>query len=229
MTLKRVLVGLGLIALAGALWWAWDRDAMMTWKEEAGAIPFFAVMAVLPAFGMPITPLFVVAGATFGVAIGLLGSGVALGLNLSLCYAIARSGLRPRLEALLQRFEYELPDFEARNRGALRFTLFVKLTPGAPAVAKNYLLGLTGVPFPLYFGSSMLITGAYGVLCIVVGVSLFEHDVGRSLVVVAAIAALALGLWRWRKRRDRDRRARTPRDADPPTEAGPPRPCSPCA
>ena len=180
---KRVLAGLGLAALAVVVWWAWDHDAMMAWKADAGALPFFAAMAVLPAIGMPITPFFVLAGATFGVGIGLLGSGVALGLNLALCYGIARSGLRPWLESLLQRFEYELPDFEEKKRGALRFTLLVKLTPGAPAVAKNYLLGLTGVPFSLYFVSSMLITGAYAVLCVVVGVSLFEHEIRRSLAI----------------------------------------------
>ena len=204
--MTRLKLGLGALALAAVAfvaWSAWDRDAIMAWKEEAGALPFFGAMAVLPAVGMPITPFFVLAGATFGVGPGLLGSGVALGLNLTLCYAIARSGLRPKLGSLLRRFEYELPDFKETEKSALRFTLLVKLTPGAPAVAKNYLLGLTGVPFPLYFAASMLITGAYAVLFVVVGVSLFDHATHRLLVAAVVVAvALALGLWWWRRRRD---------------------------
>jgi uncharacterized membrane protein YdjX (TVP38/TMEM64 family) len=199
--LKRILWVLGVALLALVAWSVWDhRDALMGWKEEAGPVKFFAAMAVLPALGVPITPLFVLAGATFGVGPGLLGSGVALGLNLILCYGIARSALRPWLESLLGRFEYELPDFKEREGGALRFTLLVKFAPGAPAVAKNYLLGLTGVPFPLYFGASMLITGVYAVLCVVVGGSLFEHDVGRVLLAAAIVAVLGGGLWWWRKR-----------------------------
>ena len=93
--LKRILGVLGVATLALVAWWVWDRDAMMAWKEEAGPVAFFGAMAVLPAIGIPVTPLFVLAGATFGVGPGLLGSGVALGLNLALCYAIARSALRP--------------------------------------------------------------------------------------------------------------------------------------
>jgi uncharacterized membrane protein YdjX (TVP38/TMEM64 family) len=205
--LKRILGALGLAALAFALWSVWDRDAMEAWKLEAGPLPFFGSMALLPAIGLPITPFFVLAGATFGVGPGLLGSGAALGLNLALCYAIARSGLRSRLEAVLRRFEYELPDFEQAEKGALRFTLFVKLTPGAPAFAKNYLLGLTGVPFWLYFGSSMVLTGGYGALCIVLGVSLFEHDVRHLMLAVAVAVALGLGFWWWSRRSARARQA----------------------
>jgi uncharacterized membrane protein YdjX (TVP38/TMEM64 family) len=205
--MTRLKLGLGALALAAVAlvaWWAWDRDAIMAWKEEAGALPFFGAMAVLPAVGMPITPFFVLAGATFGVGPGLLGSGVALGLNLTLCYAVARSGLRPKLESLLRRFDYELPDFGGTEKSALRFTLLVKLAPGAPAVVKNYLLGLTGVPFPLYFAASMLITGVYAVLCVVVGVSLFDHATHRLLLVAAVAVAvvLAVGLWWWRRRSD---------------------------
>ena len=108
--LKRVLGVLGLAVLAAVTWWAWDRGVMTGWKEEAGPVTFFGAMAVLPAIGMPITPFLVLAGATFGVGPGLLGSALALGVNLTLCYAIARSALRPWLESLLRRFEYELPD-----------------------------------------------------------------------------------------------------------------------
>jgi uncharacterized membrane protein YdjX (TVP38/TMEM64 family) len=200
---RRALAVLGAVALAFVLWWSWNRGAMMAWKEEAGPLPFFAAMALLPAVGVPMTPFFVLAGATFGVTLALLGSGAALALNLVLCFAIARSGLRPRLEALLRRFGYELPDFEAKKTGAIRFALLVKLAPGAPAFAKNYLLGLTGVPFPVYFGMSMLFTGMYAALCIVLGVSLFEHDIERELLIGAAVVALALGLWWWRRRRSR--------------------------
>ena len=208
--LKRIVVLLTVVALAFVAWWSWDREAMMSWKQEAGPLPFFGAMAVFPAVGLPITPFFVLAGATFGIGLGLLGSGVALGLNLTLCYAIARSGLRPRVEALLRRFEYELPQFEHGDPGAFRFTLLVKLAPGAPAMAKNYLLGISGVPFPLYFGTSMLITGAYAVLCVVVGDSLFEHSFRRVLAACAVAVGLAVGLGWWRKRGRRDR------DAEPP-------------
>lgn len=81
-------------------------------------------------------------------------------------------------------------------------TIAVKLTPGAPAVVKNYLLGIIRVPFPLYFGASMLITGAYAVLWVVVGGSLFEHHVFRVLVAGVVVVALAAGLWWWRRRED---------------------------
>lgn len=201
--LKRVLGGLALAAVAFVLWSAWDRDAMTVWKEDAGPLPFFAAMATLPAIGIPMTPFFVIAGATFGVGLGLVGSGVALGLNLVLCYGIARSGLRARLAALLRRFGYELPDFE--EKGAVRFTMLVKLAPGVPGAAKNYLLGLTGVPFPLYLGLSILMSGAYGAVCVVLGVSLFEHDVHRAAVAGAVVLALAvaLGAWWWARRRSR--------------------------
>jgi uncharacterized membrane protein YdjX (TVP38/TMEM64 family) len=209
---KRIAVALALAALALVAWWAWDREAMMGWKLEAGPLPFFGAMAVLPAVGIPITPFFVLAGATFGVGLGLLGSGVALGLNLTLCYAAARSGLRPWLESLLRRFEYELPHFGEGDRGAFRFALLVKLAPGAPAVVKNYLLGIVRVPFPLYFGVSMLVTGTYAALCVVIGDSLFEHHVGRVFVAVAVVVALSAGFWWWRKREDRrDRRAEPPK------------------
>ena len=199
----------GMLAVAGAggvaliVWWAWDRDLMARWRETASPLPFFVGMAIAPAFGVPLTPLFVLAGATFGRRIGLIGSGLALAANLILCYWIARSGLRRWLARLMRRFDYQLPDFEKDSKRAWRFTLMVKATPAIPQFVKNYGIAVAGVPFWLYFTSSMLISGAYGVALIVLGESLFRHEGARSLVIAAAVVVPALGVWWLIRRRAR--------------------------
>ena len=68
---RRVLGALTLLVLAVLIWNAWDHQAFIAWREEAGVVPFFLAMALLPALGVPITPFFIVAGATFGTYVGL--------------------------------------------------------------------------------------------------------------------------------------------------------------
>lgn len=198
---KGVFLVVGLAAAVAVLWFAWNRGLVTKWKEEARPLPFFLGMAIAPAIGFPISPLFVLAGATFGSRVGLIGSGLALAANLTLCYWIARSGLRRWLARLLRRFDYELPDFEQQYKGSWRFALMVKATPGIPQFVKNYALGVAGIPFALFFGSSMLISGAYGVVLIVLGESLFQHALSRSVVIGAAVVVLVAGIWWWRRRR----------------------------
>lgn len=200
---RRAVAAVALAAVLLVMWSAWDREAMATWRQEAGPLPFFAAMAVLPALGVPITPFFILAGATFGLRLGLLGSAIALGLNLAVSYWIAR-GMRVRIEALLRRFGYELPDFGEKDRSAVRFTLAVKVAPGVPAFVKHYGLGVAGVPFAIYFGVSMAITGSYAALLIVLGESLLEHRLDRAVWPAAIVVVLGLGLWWWRRRRNRD-------------------------
>jgi uncharacterized membrane protein YdjX (TVP38/TMEM64 family) len=205
--IRRVLVLLFIVGFAYALWIAWDhQEAIMAWKRQASPLVFFAAMALIPALGVPITPFFVLAGATFGRELGLLGSGIALAVNLTLCYWIARSALRPWLVSLLRRFHYELPDFEKRGRrGSFRFTLAVKLAPGVPGAVKSYGLGVAAVPFWLYLGVSMLVTGVYAAALVIVGQSLLEHRLDRAAIAGGVVIVLGLGLWWWRKRRDTSR------------------------
>ncbi len=201
--LKRALTVAALAGLALLVWRVWDHDAVLAWMREASPVRYFAAMALLTVIGVPVTPLFVVAGATFGAAVGLVGSGLALAASLAMSYAIARGRLRRWLESLLRRFGSGLPDFREAGRSALRFALMVKLTPGLPAFVKNYGLAAAGVPFPTYLGVSMLITGAYGAALVLLGESLFEHDFGPALVpavVVAVLAALGV-VWARRRRR----------------------------
>lgn len=195
---RRALGAATLLVLAVLIWNAWDHQAFIAWREEAGVVPFFLAMALLPALGVPITPFFIVAGATFGTFVGLTGSAIALSANLLLCYWIARSGLRPWLTRLLARTRYDIPDFE-EGKGALRFTLLVKLAPGVPIFIKHYLLGLAGVPFWIYFAVSGAITGLYAGAFVVLGDSLLEHDLGTSAMALAALVAIALAIYLWRR------------------------------
>jgi uncharacterized membrane protein YdjX (TVP38/TMEM64 family) len=201
----RALGALALVGLLYLLWSAWDHRETLDSLRERGPLPFIAAMVLLPAVGVPMTPLFLLAGATFGRRIGLLAALLALALNLTLCYFIARSGLRRALAAILRRFNYELPDFSGENKRALRFVLAVKLTPGVPAFVKNYGLGATGVPFGLFMVCSMLVSGIYATLLVLVGESLLEHQLDRGAVAVIVLIALAAAVWWWRKRQQ-DRR-----------------------
>jgi uncharacterized membrane protein YdjX (TVP38/TMEM64 family) len=198
----------GVLALTALIWWGWKHPLMQTWIAEASPIPFFAAMALLPALGVPIGPFFVLAGAAFGIRLGLVGSAAALGVNLLLCYRIGRGRLRRMMARLLGRLGYSLPSFDGRRTGAARFTLLVKLTPGLPAFAKNYLLGLAGVPLRMYFIVGMAVTGTYGAALVILGESAFHHDLRRLVVPALVIALAGIGVWIWRrKQRDRARTA----------------------
>ncbi|MGY6519524.1 MAG: TVP38/TMEM64 family protein [Lysobacteraceae bacterium] len=188
------------LALLVALWQWFDREAFMAWKQQAGPVPFFAAMAVLPALGLPVTPFFIVAGATFGVAMGLGGSLAALLVNFSLCYWIARSGLRPFLLRVLGRFASRIPDFDGRRDRAVGFVLLVKFAPGVPAFAKNYLLGVAGVPFRLYLVLSMLISGVYAAAFVLLGESVLERDASGAALAVGVLLAAGLAFW-WVRRK----------------------------
>src|SRR5262249_50212432 len=136
------------------------------------------------AIGVPITPFFVVAGATFGARLGMIGSWVAISVNLALCYWTART-MRPLVESLFHRFGYPLPPIRAGNRNAVRFSLALKLAPGVPQFVKNWGLGLAQIPFSICFPISMMVSGAYAALLILLGESLFRHDRKRMLIVAA--------------------------------------------
>lgn len=202
---RLALAALALVGILYLVWSAYDHEAVMAWLRELRPLPFFAAMAVVPALGIPATPLYVFAGASFGPLLGLIGSWIALAVNLVLCYWIARR-LRPQLTWLLRRFRTELPDFAERDRGVVKFTLGVKLAPGVPTFVKNYVLGFVGVPFKPYFAVSMLFTAVYGAAFVLMGDSLVGHELGRTtLVAVALLAAVALAV-AWRRRKQRSTR-----------------------
>jgi uncharacterized membrane protein YdjX (TVP38/TMEM64 family) len=191
------------VGVALLLWWLAGHEVAQTWKHEARPLPFFTAMAVLPSLGIPVTPFLLLAGATFGTAAGLVGSLVAIAANLLLSFWIARGGLRPMLERMIERTNYSLPSVGEGRAASLRFATLVKLAPGIPGI-KHYVIVLAGVPLPIYLFVCLGITGLYAVALVFIGESLLDHDlvklVGADAALLALIAGAAFVYWRVKKR-----------------------------
>lgn len=186
------LAGVVLIVAALALaYFHLDTEAIREWKEDAPIVPFFIALALLPLVGLPTTPFFMVAGATYGILEGLVGTALALAANLVLSYLIIASGLRGLITRLLAKTPHRLPEIDKSN-GA-RFTLVVRMVPAMPNFVKNYLLCLAGVPFGTYFLLSMVISFLYAAPFVVMGESIFEQDLRDLSLAAAALILLGLG------------------------------------
>jgi uncharacterized membrane protein YdjX (TVP38/TMEM64 family) len=195
---KKVLLAAAVLGVVFIAWKVWNPDDITLWLERVDPIAFFALMAVLPAVGIPMTPFLIIAGASFGGPIGVTGSLIAIALNLALCFVLARL-LKPMLASLLRWLGHALPNLSARGKSPARVALTVKLVPGVPAFLKSYVLAVTGIGFGPYFAVSMLISGAYAVLVVVLGKSLLDHERNNVLVIVLLLGMVGLAVWRWRR------------------------------
>jgi uncharacterized membrane protein YdjX (TVP38/TMEM64 family) len=169
-------------------------DRTMAVIRGVGPVTFFAAMAVLPAFAVPMSFFTIPAGEAFGLRFGLGGviaiALVILAVNLALTYWVARYALRPALTGLLKRYGYSVPRVTADN--ALAITLVVRLTPGPPYAVQGYLLGIAEVSFGLYMIASWLCQAPYAVGFIVLGQGLLKGNFmlaakGLGVIVVAVI------------------------------------------
>ena len=188
-----------LVLLVLLSWHYWDHEAFHTWKNSAGPFPFFLALAILPVIGFPTTPFYLIAGATFDLPTALIGSLLALTVNLTLSYMLARGPLRSLLERWLARSGRELPNVE--KVGHLRFTVVVKCLPGLPTFLKNSAVALAGVPFPIYFGVSLVFSGFYAAGFIVLGESFLERDYTRALIALGVLAGIAAVIFLIRRRK----------------------------
>jgi uncharacterized membrane protein YdjX (TVP38/TMEM64 family) len=165
-----------------------------------GPATFFAAMAVLPSFAVPITLFTIPAGEAFAPQFGM-GGVIAiclaiLALNLALTYWVARYALRPVLTGLLKRYGYRVP--RATPDNALALTLAIRLTPGPPYALQGYVLGIAEVPFGLYMVASWLCQAPYAVGFVVLGQGLLNGNflrVAQGLGVLV-VAVLAVQWWR---------------------------------
>ncbi|TVR49568.1 MAG: hypothetical protein EA425_12000 [Puniceicoccaceae bacterium] len=190
-------------------------------EHPIGEVGFFTAMALLPAAGIPTTPFFVLAGAVFGLTTGLIGTAVAVAINLIFCYWLARTLLRRPLRHLLEHFDYRIPPYERRR--SVSFILLVKMAPGVPAFVKNYAAALAGAPLGIYLALCWTITMGYAAGFILLGESILERNpLGVAAAVV--ILLLCIGFFAYLRRRGKGSSDSTAdRDDEPEAEQPAPR------
>ena len=189
-------LGLALVCLGGLAAWGVD---LRGWFERgiaalrsAGPWPFFLGLAFLPALGMPAIFFTLTAGPAFA---GQLGTGAvvaaalaAMTANLILTYCLARWILRPWLARLLERLGYRLPELDSGDVTDLIVVL--RVVPGVPYFAQNYLLGLADAPVVRYLLISCAVVWTYTAGIIVFGDALLHGKAARAMGAVAVLAVL---------------------------------------
>jgi len=132
-------------------------EELETWIEQLGpwgVLAFVGIFVVAASLFVPDTLLSILAGALFGMRLGLTAVVAGMTIASSLQYLLARSLLRPVIERALGR----RPSLAAvRNsvlHDELKLQLLLRLTPLNPATI-SYMLGASGVAFPRFILASI--------------------------------------------------------------------------
>lgn len=187
-----IAAGVALLAVFSQLARSVPVMALVEAVRDLGPVPFFVAMGVLPVIGFPVTPFYLLAGATFGVWSSLLGTALAQALNLLLAYWLARRYLKGVIEKLVKGARYRIP--EVKPKHYVNFTLLVKITPGPPNFIKSFILGLARIPFGIFFIISWPTTMGYAVGVIIFGDSLVERDIQQAILGFVFMVIFLLGL-----------------------------------
>lgn len=175
----------------------------------AGPLAFFLGMALAPLLAVPMLAFSLPAVALYGDRFGTLGvvclALIAVTFNFCLSYALARRALRPLLNWLVRRLGYQLPEVEAGD--ATDLIILLRVTPGIPFFAQNYLAGLAQVPFGRYFVVSALTAWPLNVAFLLFGDALLHGKGKVALLSLCAVAALTTATHLVRKHYERRKKA----------------------
>jgi len=167
----------------------------------AGPVVFFGSMALLPSFGVPLSPFSLTAGSVFAPTLGMplviVLALAAVTFNIMLSYYLARRAFRPLLEKLMVRLGYKLPEVAAGD--ATDLIILLRVTPGVPFPVQNYLLGLAQVPVVKYAVISCAVQWSFNAAFILFGDALLHGKGKLALLGLCGLVALTVGTQLLRK------------------------------
>ncbi len=213
--LKLAIMGVALLGVVVLLLQGVDLKALFArgidFIRSLGPATFFTAMAVLPAFGCPLTAFTLSAGPVFGAQLGMplvvVLSLVSIAVNLAFAYWLSRYALRPLAERLLKWLGYTLPQVAKEDQ--LGLIVLVRVTPGPPYPLQNFVLGLTAMPFGLYMALSWVFVSAYSLAFIFFGDALMHGRGKMAFLAVSLFIAFSVGV-KFLRRHYQRRQAKTP-------------------
>ncbi len=151
---------------------------------------FFTAFVILPLWGFPVFPFYFIAAELYGRVPGILLVGTSLMVHLVVVFWIASRLFRGLITNLISRSRYHLPQIPSSEY--VKITFVLRITPGIPFFVQNYLLGLGGITFRVFFFVSWPIQFLWGIAFILLGESAFEGNLSIGLMSVCFIIALAI-------------------------------------
>ena len=146
----------------------------------------FAAIAILPGCAFPAAPLFILAGAVWGANPGTCAVTLAAAIiNISWTHAVAAGFGQKFIQRILGKYwdawKSKTGSHDWRLAAALR------LTPGIPLFAQNYLLGLIGMPLRHSIVIAIPTTGLYVCGFVLTGGAIFEGNIGLCILGLALL------------------------------------------
>lgn len=174
---------------APGLYWDWFR-------RMAGQNSSFLLLAIaiLPGFGVPVSPFLVLCGAltakTGSLLYAWLLTSAAMWANAAWTYLFAAGPGRKFAQGFLDRFMkkgMKIPQVEG-----FQLAMILRVTPGVPFPVQNYLLGVVGVGAKVYWSVTIPVLSLWAFGFVVFGEGLLEGD--GKLVVTGAGFLVAISV-----------------------------------
>jgi uncharacterized membrane protein YdjX (TVP38/TMEM64 family) len=189
-----LIIGVALYLLGGHFEVRARMDRVVVWVRDAGPVPFFTAMTLLPIVGFPLSAFTLVAGPVFGPTMGIVSvvlCGIlAITVNVAITYWLAARALRPVAEWVVRRLGYRMPDIPPH--AAWLAIIILRTVPLTPFSVQGILLGLARVPFGPYMLVSIIVPSVYATAVILLGDALMRGD--RWAIAGAGALFVLIGL-----------------------------------
>jgi uncharacterized membrane protein YdjX (TVP38/TMEM64 family) len=157
---------------------AQQRDALRAIIQSWNPLWLFTAMAILPAFGFPLS-LFFFAISALPWTVAYTGALSSLAVSMAVGYYTARGIFRPLLTRLLARTRWKIPVTAPGRRLSV---IFMVRFCGMPFPLQNWILGLANIPFPVYILWSWLSQVPIAIAFLILGESLWEGKGGLAML-----------------------------------------------
>lgn len=117
---------------------------------------FIASYALLSSFGVPATPLTLIAGPLFGLWFGILYTVIASNMACHISYFLAKFIGRDAILKRIKNGSFIDTATKKASENAFVFMMYVRLIPLFPFVAVNYLSGILNINFKSYSIATLL-------------------------------------------------------------------------